>query len=48
MKLIQTLSKRLKVSLIFISLAVVLISPGVVHCSGKVDPENNASTMDMI
>lgn len=48
MKLIQKLSRRIKVSLIFISLAVVLITPGVMHCSGSVDPENNASTMNMI
>lgn len=48
MKLSERLWKPLRVSLIFISLAVVLITPGVMHCSGSVDPEGSAKTLNLI
>lgn len=44
MELLKKVSRKLKVTAIFLSLAVVLITPGVMHCSGAVDvPEGNSS-----
>lgn len=38
----------LRVSFLFTSLAVVLIAPGVVHCSGSVDvPEGKSSIIEL-
>jgi len=49
LKLPKKISKMLKVSFIFMSLAVVLITPGVMHCSGSVDlPESSSSTLNII
>ncbi|MEX0999956.1 MAG: hypothetical protein WD000_08375 [Thermodesulfobacteriota bacterium] len=48
MKLPKKLSKVLRISFLFTSLAVVLIAPGVVHCSGSVDvPEGNSSIIQL-
>lgn len=49
MKLPKRLSKALKISFVFVSLAIVLITPGVMHCSGSVDvPEGSSSTLNLI
>ncbi len=48
LKLPKRLSKALKISFLFTSLAVVLIAPGVVHCSGSVDvPNGSSSTINL-
>ncbi len=48
LKLPKKLSKVLKISFLFTSLAVVLIAPGVVHCSGSVDvPDGSSSTFNL-
>ncbi|MEM7008998.1 MAG: hypothetical protein AAF462_07690 [Thermodesulfobacteriota bacterium] len=48
MKITKRLSKALRVSLLFTSLAVVLIAPGIVHCSGSVDvPEGSTSIIEL-
>ena len=45
MKLSKRITKTLRISLIFISLAVVFVVPGVMKCSGSVDvPEGKSST----
>lgn len=45
MKLSKRIKKTLRISLIFISLAVVFVVPGVMKCSGSVDvPEGKTST----
>lgn len=45
MKLPKRITRTLKMSLIFISLAVVFVAPGVMKCSGSVDvPEGKSST----
>ena len=49
MELLKRVSRKLKVTAIFFSLAVVLITPGVMHCSGSIDvPEGNSSSIDLI
>ncbi len=49
MELLKRLSRKLKVTAIFLSLAVVLITPGVMHCSGSVDvPEGNSSSLNLL
>lgn len=47
MKLSAKLKKVLRTSAIFLSLAVVLAAPGIVHCSGSVDPEGT-TVIDII
>ena len=48
LKLPKRLSRALRISFLFTSLTVVLIAPGVVHCSGSVDiPEGNSSIIDL-
>ncbi|MEW6145393.1 MAG: hypothetical protein AB1598_10285 [Thermodesulfobacteriota bacterium] len=45
MKLSKRITRTLSMSLIFISLAVVFVAPGVMKCSGSVDvPEGKSST----
>lgn len=45
MKLSKRIKKILRVSLIFMSLAVVFVVPGVMKCSGSVDvPKGKTST----
>jgi hypothetical protein len=45
MKLSKRITKTLRVSLIFISLAAIFVAPGVMKCSGSVDvPEGKSST----
>ena len=49
MDLLKRISRKLRVTAIFFSLAVVLITPGVMHCSGSIDvPEGNSSSIDLI
>lgn len=49
MELLKRLSRKLRVTAIFLSLAVVLITPGVMHCSGSVDvPEGNSSSLNLL
>ena len=44
MKLSKRISRALKISVIFISLAVVFVAPGIMKCSGSVDvPEGRSS-----
>jgi len=47
LKLPKRLSRVLKVSFVFMSLAFVLITPGVMHCSGSVDVPENASSVNI-
>jgi hypothetical protein len=48
LKLPKKLLKALRVSFLFTSLAIVLIAPGVVHCSGSVDvPEGSSSSINL-
>jgi len=45
MKLSKRITRTLRISLIFLSLAVVFVVPGVMKCSGSVDvPEGKSST----
>ena len=45
MKLSARVAKILRTSLIFLSLAVVFVAPGIMKCSGSVDvPEGKSST----
>ncbi len=45
MKLSKRITKALRISLIFMSLAVVFVAPGIMKCSGSVDvPEGRSST----
>lgn len=45
MKLSKRITRTLRISLVFISLAVVFVVPGVMKCSGSVDvPEGKSST----
>jgi hypothetical protein len=44
MKLSARIKKTLRISLIFMSLAVAFVVPGVMKCSGSVDPEGKTST----
>jgi hypothetical protein len=45
MKLSKRITRTLRISLIFMSLAVVFVVPGVMKCSGSVDvPEGKSST----
>lgn len=44
MKLSKRITRTLRISLVFISLAVVFVVPGVMKCSGSVDvPEGKSS-----
>jgi hypothetical protein len=44
MKLSKRITRALRISLIFMSLAVVFVVPGVMKCSGSVDvPEGKSS-----
>lgn len=44
MKLSKRITRTLRISLIFMSLAVVFVVPGVMKCSGSVDvPEGKSS-----
>jgi hypothetical protein len=45
MKLSKRITRTLRISLIFLSLAVIFVAPGVMKCSGSVDvPEGKSST----
>jgi hypothetical protein len=44
MKLSARIKKTLRISFIFMSLAVAFVVPGVMKCSGSVDPEGKTST----
>lgn len=45
LRLSKRIAKTFRISLIFISLAIVFVVPGVMKCSGSVDvPEGKSST----
>ena len=46
MKLSKRIAKTLRISLVFVCLAVVFVAPGIMKCSGSVDvPEGKSSTL---
>ncbi len=48
LKLPKRISRALRISFLFTSLTVVLIAPGIVHCSGSVDvPEGSSSALNL-